>query len=62
MRERVPLSTLSDMTTKNRAAVLLGRRGGQARAKALTKAQRSEIARKGGAASWKTRKKQKKVS
>lgn len=35
---------------KNPAAVSLGRKGGKARAKALTKEQRSEIARKGAQA------------
>jgi general stress protein YciG len=57
MQVDLAVSTLSDMTKKNRAAVALGRRGGKARAKALTKARRSEIARLGGAASWKNRKK-----
>ncbi len=37
-------------TAKNPAAVAMGRLGGQARASALTKAQRSAIARKGGKA------------
>ncbi len=36
--------------TKNRAAVLLGRKGGQARAKNLTQEQLAEIGRKGAAA------------
>jgi len=37
---------------KNKAAVALGRRGGSARAKALTKEERSAIARKAGKARW----------
>ncbi len=37
---------------KNKAAVELGRKGGQARAKNLTKAKRSEIARKAAAKRW----------
>lgn len=37
---------------KNKAAQELGRLGGQARAKALTKKQRSEIARKAAAKRW----------
>ncbi len=37
---------------KNRAAVELGRRGGAARAKKLTKEQRAEIARKAAAKRW----------
>ncbi len=37
---------------KNKAAVELGRKGGAARAKKLTKEQRSEIARKAAAARW----------
>ena len=38
---------------KNKAAVELGRKGGQARAKSLTKKQRSEIAKKAAASRWK---------
>lgn len=38
-------------TTRNDAAAMLGRRGGEARARALTPAERSEIARKAGRAS-----------
>lgn len=44
-----------DMTDdgKDAAAVSLGRRGGKARAKTLTAAQRAEIASAGAAARWK---------
>jgi hypothetical protein len=38
---------------KNKAAVALGRLGGSARAKALSKAKRKAIARKAAAARWK---------
>lgn len=38
---------------KDKAAVSLGRRGGQARAEALSKAKRSEIAKKAASARWK---------
>lgn len=41
------------MATKNPAAVQLGRRGGKARAKKLSKEKRKEIARLGGRARWK---------
>ena len=37
---------------KNKAAVELGRKGGLARAKSLTKKQRSEIAKKAAAKRW----------
>ncbi len=37
---------------KNAAAVALGRKGGKARAKATTKAQRTKIARQGAKARW----------
>lgn len=37
---------------KNKAAAALGRKGGKARAKALTKAERSESARKAVRARW----------
>jgi hypothetical protein len=40
------------MAKKNPAAVALGRKGGKARAKALTKADRSEAARKAVQARW----------
>ena len=36
----------------SQAASAMGRKGGPARAKALTKAQRQEIARKAAAARW----------
>lgn len=39
---------------KNKAAVELGRKGGQARAKSLTAKQRSEIAKKAAAKRWST--------
>jgi hypothetical protein len=39
---------------KDPAAVALGRKGGQARAKKLTREQRTEIARQGGHASHRT--------
>lgn len=42
---------------KNPAAVALGRKGGKARKKALTAAQRSAIARKAGLAGGRGRKK-----
>lgn len=37
---------------KDEAAVSLGRRGGEARAKALTKGKRAEIAKKAAKARW----------
>jgi hypothetical protein len=40
------------MSPKNPAAVALGRKGGEARAKNLTAAQRSDSARKAVAARW----------
>ncbi len=40
---------------KNAAAVALGRKGGTARALALTKAKRVAVARKAAAARWKSR-------
>jgi hypothetical protein len=40
------------MSTKNPAAVALGRRGGQARAKKLTPEERSDAARKAVATRW----------
>ena len=42
-----------DSDSKNRAAVELGRLGGQARAKKLSKKKRSDIAKKAAAARWK---------
>lgn len=41
-----------DENGKNKAAVELGRKGGAARAKSLTKKQRSEIAKKAAAKRW----------
>ena len=41
------------MGKKNSAAVQLGRRGGKARGKKLSKQKRKEIARLGGLARWK---------
>lgn len=41
---------------KDPAAVALGRKGGQARAKRLTKAERSEAARKAAQVRWAQRK------
>jgi hypothetical protein len=43
---------MSEMARKNPAAVALGRRGGQARAKNLTSEQRKEAARKAVQARW----------
>jgi general stress protein YciG len=40
------------MAKKNRAAVSLGRKGGKARAKALTPKQASEIGKKAANARW----------
>lgn len=40
------------MTPKNPAAVALGRKGGRARAKKLSSAERSESARKASEARW----------
>ena len=42
----------TDDNGKNKAAVELGRKGGQARAKKLTAKQRSEIAKKAAAKRW----------
>jgi hypothetical protein len=39
---------------KDKAAVSLGKRGGKARADALSKARRTEIAKKAAAKRWKT--------
>jgi hypothetical protein len=50
---------LADVTTdegKNAAAVALGRMGGKARAAALTRRKRTEIARKGAVIRWGKRK------
>lgn len=43
-----------DEDGKSKAAKELGRKGGTARAKKLTKEQRSEIARRAAAARWKS--------
>ena len=43
----------SDDDGKNKAAVELGRKGGHARAKKLSKKRRTEIARKAAASRWK---------
>jgi len=43
---------MSDMPRKNPAAVALGRKGGKKRAAVMTKAQRSESAKKAAAARW----------
>lgn len=40
---------------KNAAAVALGRKGGAARARSMTKAKRVAVAKKGAAARWKRR-------
>jgi hypothetical protein len=42
-----------DEDGKDKAAQFLGRRGGRARAEALSKKERSEIARKAAASRWK---------
>jgi hypothetical protein len=47
------------MTTKSEAAMTLGRLGGLARAKSLTKQERKEAAQKAIAARWSKRKKDK---
>jgi hypothetical protein len=45
-------ATIQTMSPKNAAAVALGRKGGKARARRLTPAQRSEAARKAVEARW----------
>ena len=55
---KIATGEVEDETTddgKNRAAVELGRKGGQARAKKLTKKQRAEIARDAAKARWSKR-------
>ena len=55
MVAKIATGEIEDETTddgKNKAAVELGRKGGQARAKKLTDKQRSEIARKAAKARW----------
>jgi hypothetical protein len=42
---------------RSKAAALLGRKGGPARAKALTAAQRSAIAKQGASARWRKKRK-----
>jgi len=42
---------------KNSAAVALGRKGGKARLKTMTKEQRSELAKKAAKARWKDKEK-----
>jgi hypothetical protein len=44
----------ADNSGKDKAAQMLGQRGGKARAKALSPERRKEIAQKGAAARWKT--------
>jgi hypothetical protein len=46
-----------DENGKDKAAVSLGKRGGKARAKALTKRRRGEIAREAALTRWKDKKK-----
>ena len=53
MTPSLAVSMIGGMTTKNRAAVQLGRRGGKARAKNLTKAELSEIGKRANAVRWK---------
>jgi hypothetical protein len=53
---RMPAGEDDDAPTdggKDAAAVSLGRKGGKARAEALSKRQRAEIAKKAAAARWK---------
>jgi hypothetical protein len=55
---RIATGEMDDLTTddgKNAAAVALGRMGGKARAEALGKRKRSEIAKAAAAARWKAR-------
>lgn len=44
---------IDDKSAKNKAAATLGRLGGQARAKKLSKKKRAEIAKKAANARWK---------
>jgi hypothetical protein len=58
MFAKIATGEIEDATTndgKNAAAVALGKRGGEARAAALGKRKRAEIARKAAAARWKSR-------
>ncbi len=55
---KIATGEIEDVTTdegKNAAAVALGRLGGKARAEALGKRKRTEIARKAAASRWKSR-------
>lgn len=55
---KIATGELQDMTTddgRNAAAVALGRMGGNARAEALGKRKRAEIAKNAAAARWKSR-------
>jgi hypothetical protein len=52
---RIATSEIADTLTedgRNAAAVALGRKGGMARAKTTTKAERVKIAKKGAKARW----------
>jgi hypothetical protein len=55
---KIATGEVEDVTTddgKNAAAVALGRMGGKARAAALGKRKRAEIARKAAASRWKSK-------
>jgi hypothetical protein len=55
MVAKVAIGEIADVTTedgKNAAAVALGRKGGQARAKSMTAKRRKEIAEKAAKARW----------
>lgn len=55
MVARIATGEIEDVTTedgKNAAAVALGRMGGKARAKGLSKKKRAEIAKKAAKARW----------
>jgi len=57
MVAKIATGEIEDVTTedgKNAAAVALGRKGGQARAKAMTAKERKEIAKRAAKARWKT--------
>jgi hypothetical protein len=57
MIAKIAIGKIEDVTTddgKNAAAVALGRMGGKARAAALGKRKRAEIARKAAKSRWKT--------
>lgn len=49
---RIATGEIDERLPTRTAAAELGRRGGKARAKALTEEQRSEIGRKGASARW----------